>query len=144
MADLEAAVAGLPFTLIGLNPSIPGARLSDGWDDLKQQFRRHRAYVHTTRMPYEDGYNLAMLEAMATGMPVATLAHTSSPIVDGVNGLVGRSGQELALSLLELLEDAEKARVLGAAARDTVAERFPMEAFMSRWTSVLESSQRAR
>ena len=69
MADLEAAVAGLPFTLVGLNPSIAGARLSRDWDDLRETFRAHRVYMHTTRAPFEDGYNLAMLEAMATGVP---------------------------------------------------------------------------
>src|SRR5262245_30352353 len=63
MADLEKAVAGLPFTLRGLNPTIAGARLSQDWDELKSNFRTHRVYIHTTRMPYEDGYNLAMLEA---------------------------------------------------------------------------------
>ena len=35
---------------------------------------------------YEDGYNLAMLEAMASGMPVVALANRSSPITDGVDG----------------------------------------------------------
>jgi glycosyltransferase involved in cell wall biosynthesis len=138
MADLEKAVGGLPFTLLGLNPSIPGARLSRDWDDLKSHFRNHRAYIHTTRMPYEDGYNLAMLEAMATGMPVVTLEHPTSPVEDGVSGLVGKSSTELAMGLLELLEDHARARELGIGARRRVAERFPFGAFQSRWRDVLE------
>lgn len=137
MADLQAAVAGLPFTLVGLNPTIPGAELSRGWDDLKAKFRSHRAYIHTTRAPFEDGYNLGMLEAMATGMPVVTLAHESSPIVDGKNGIVGATASQLALGLLELLEDADCARALGAQARETVRTRFAMDAFVERWTALL-------
>ena len=144
MADLQAAVAGMPFTLIGLNPTIPGARLSDGWDDLRSQFQSHRVYVHTTRAPFEDGYNLAMLEAMATGMPVATVAHESSPIVHGINGLVAPTGRELSLALLELLEDVDMARELGRRARETVRDRFPVTAFADKWTRMLELIVSAR
>jgi hypothetical protein len=138
MPDLEQAVGGLPFTLLGLNPSIPGARLSRDWDELKSNFQIHRAYIHTTRMPYEDGYNLAMLEAMATGMPVVTLEHPTSPIEDSVSGIVGRSPLELTMGLLELLEDHDRARELGAGARRRVAERYPLSAFQSRWTNLLD------
>lgn len=139
MAELQTAVAGLPFTLVGLNPTIPGAGLSHGWDDLKSKFRSHRVYIHTTRAPFEDGYNLGMLEAMATGMPVVTLAHESSPIVDRVNGIVGQTARELSVGLLELLEDPDRAKALGAQARDTVRTRFSLEAFVHRWTAVLNS-----
>jgi hypothetical protein len=137
MADLEAAVAGLPFTLVGLNPSIAGAQLSRNWDDLRATLRAHRAYVHTTRAPFEDGYNLAMLEAMATGLPIVTLAHPSSPIVDGHNGRVGQSAQALRLSLLELLEDSGQAAAFGTAARETVARQFPMDRFRAAWRALI-------
>lgn len=137
MADLEAAVAGLPFTLVGLNPSIAGAQLSRDWDDLRTTFRAHRVYVHTTHAPYEDGYNLAMLEAMATGVPVVTLAHPSSPIVDGHNGRAGQTARALRLLLLELLEDEAQAARLGAAARATVARQFPIERFRARWRALI-------
>ena len=137
MADLEAAVAGLPFTLLGLNPSIAGARLSTDWDDLRATFRAHRVYVHTTQAPFEDGYNLAMLEAMATGVPIVTLAHPSSPIVDGQNGLVGATPRAITKALLELLEDAGLAASLGAAARATVARQFPIEAFRAQWRALI-------
>ena len=137
MADLEAAVAGLPFTLRGLNPSIAGARLSRDFDDLRDTFRLHRVYIHTTRAPFEDGYNLAMLEAMATGMPVVALAHPSSPIVDGRNGRLGDSARALKMSLLELLEDRERAASLGAEARATVASLYPIDRFRASWRALI-------
>ena len=137
MSDLQTAVAGLPLTLVGLNPTIPGAELSRGWDDLKARFRSHRVYIHTARAPFEDGYNLGMLEAMASGMPVVTLAHESSPIVDGVNGIVGDTSRELSLGLLELLEDPDRAKALGTQARETVRARFSMDSFIERWKAVL-------
>jgi glycosyltransferase involved in cell wall biosynthesis len=148
MAQLESAAAGLPFTLLGLNPTIPGARLSTDWDDLRGHFRSHRAYLHTSTMPYEDGYNLAMLEAMATGMPVVALAHPTSPLTSGVDGLVARDVDGLRIALLELLEDADRARELGGEARRTVARLFPIERFRQQWQELLEgvttSARRSR
>ena len=137
MAELEAAVAGLPFTLVGLNPTIAGARLSGGWDDLRSTMRRHRVYLHATRAPFEDGYNLAMLEAMATGMPVVALDHPGCPIEDGVSGRRGPTGQALRLPLLELLEDPATGRHLGQQARQTVIEQFPIARFRDTWRALL-------
>lgn len=138
MAALEGAAAGLPFTLLGLNPTIHGSRLSADWDDSRAHFRSHRAYLHTSVMPFEDGYNLAMLEAMATGMPVVSLAHPTSPLTHGVDGLLGDDVQALRLSLLELLEDVDRARELGAEGRRTVQRQFPIERFKQQWNALLE------
>jgi glycosyltransferase involved in cell wall biosynthesis len=140
LTSLERAVAGLPFTLLGLNPTIAGARMSSSWDDVRAQFRGHRVYVHTSEFPFEDGYNLAMLEAMATGMPVAALAHPTSPIVDGVSGRVAADGPALGRALLELLEDDEAAARLGAGGRDRVRALFPIDAFRARWRALLDVS----
>lgn len=137
LAALEAAIAGLPFTLVGLNPTIPGAELSRDWDAARDALRAHRAYLHTSEPPYEDGYNLAMLEAMATGSPVVALAHPTSPIVDGVNGRSGVTASALRVALLELLEDADEARRLGAAGRETVADLFPIARFHEAWRALI-------
>jgi hypothetical protein len=137
MAALEDAAAGLPFTLLGLNPAIPGSKLSADWDDTRAHFRSHRVYLHTTMMPFEDGYNLAMLEAMATGMPVVALAHPTTPLTHGVDGLLGDDVTSLRVSLLELLEDVDRAREIGAQARRTVARLFPIERFRTQWTDLL-------
>jgi len=76
---------------------------------------------------------------MATGIPVVTLSHESSPIVDGVNGMAGLTARELSVALLELLEDVDRAKALGAEARETVRAQFSMTAFVQRWTSLLQS-----
>jgi glycosyltransferase involved in cell wall biosynthesis len=138
MAVLEGSAAGLPFTLLGLNPTIPGSRLSADWDDSKAHFRSHRAYLHTTVMPFEDGYNLAMLEAMATGMPVVALAHPTSPLTDGVDGLIADDVNGLRVALLEILENVDRARELGAEGRRTIARLFPLDRFKAQWNGLLE------
>jgi glycosyltransferase involved in cell wall biosynthesis len=72
--------------LIGENRDLHYSRRASSWEDLKEQYRSFRIYLHTSVYPYEDGFNLALLEAMASGMPVATMKNPSSPIVDGVGG----------------------------------------------------------
>ncbi len=137
LSALEGAAAGLPFTLLGLNPTISGSRLSANWDDSRAHFRSHRAYLHTSVMPFEDGYNLAMLEAMSTGMPVVALAHPTTPLTHGVDGFLGEDVSALRLGLLELLEDVDRARELGAEGRRTVARLFPIERFRKQWEGLL-------
>lgn len=135
---LQQVTAGLPLTLKGLNPHIRGSQLSRNWDDMRETLRHHRVYLNTTRAPYEDGYNLAMLEAMATGMPVVSLANPSCPIVDGRTGYAGDDAATLRVRVLELLEDIERARALGDAGREDVLTRFPIARFHERWRHLIE------
>lgn len=140
LSTIDAVMRGLPMTIAGLNPSIPGSRPCGSWDELREHFRAHRLFLNHTRTPFEDGYNLAMLEAMATGVPIVTLPSPTSPIEDGVNGFVSDSAAQLREGVLELFEDERKAALLGAAARKTALERFPIERFRDRWRHVLVSA----
>ena len=90
-------------------------------------------YLHTAVYPYEDGFNLALLEAMATGMPVATVRNPTSPIRDGVDGVVGATAAELRGKVIELLAAPDEARRLGSEARRTLERRFPIEEFREGW-----------
>jgi len=139
----ESIVGDLPTTVLGINPTVAGSRLSENFDDLRDQLRAHRVYLNTTVDPWEDGYNLAMLEAMATGMPVVTTANATSPIVDGVNGYISDDENELHDRLERLLAEPELARKLGAEARRTVAEQFPIERFVENWREVIADTIRA-
>lgn len=140
----QRVVAALPSTLIGLGTEADGGRFSRGWDDLREIFRSHRVYLNTTVDGFEDGYNLAMLEAMATGMPVVTTPNRTSPIVDGKNGFVSSDEEALASRLATLLDDPVQAARLGDAARETVRRQFGIDAFVDKWNAVLTraSSQR--
>ena len=68
----EKVLTDHPLLTLGMNPGIPESRISNGFNDLLNQFKNNRVYINTTADGFEDGYNLAMLEAMATGMPVVT------------------------------------------------------------------------
>ena len=123
----------LPNLVLGDNPDLPFSRVTSGWDDLKEQLRSYRLYLYTPVYPYEDGYNLGLLEAMATGMPVATLQSPSSPVSDGCEGVVGATVGELREKVLSLLDDPESAVAMGKSARARVERDFPVFAFSTAW-----------
>ena len=136
----EAILRGLPSTLLGMNPGIPASRVSHSFDDLREHYRSHRLFLNTTVDGREDGYNLATLEAMATGMPVVSTANVTSPIRDGENGYISADFDELHERICELFKDLERARRLGAEARRTVCEQFPIEEFVRNWQTEIDEA----
>ncbi len=133
----EKLLSGIPSTLLGLNPNIAGSYVPKDWEELKGFMRSHRVYLNTTLDPYEDGYNLAMLEAMATGMSVVSTANPSSPIEDGMDGYVSSDEIYLRGKIEELLKNRSLAKTLGRKARETVMEKFPLERFIWEWKRIL-------
>ncbi len=132
--------SGLPTTLLGDNPQLEESRRSKSWDDLKNHLRKCRVYLNTTKEPHEDGYNLSMLEAMAVGMPIVSLASPSSPLTDGRDGFVSDDLTSLRRSLEILLNDQLLAKTMGDEARRTVSAKFPFATFASRWNSVISAA----
>lgn len=137
----EAAFAGIPLRIIGHNPDLPGIAPSQSWDDLKQSLSSHRFYVHTAEPALEDGYNMAMLEAMAAGLPVLSNRHASSPVEHGINGFVSDRPLELAGFARLLLSDRELARKMGAAARETIQRSFHTRIFAARFAGAIAAAQ---
>ena len=75
-----------------------------------------------------QGLGTIMLEAMALGRPVIAtqVGGVSGVVHDGRTGLIVPPGNSGALAdrILELLRDAPRARAIGAAGRDFVADEF--------------------
>lgn len=136
----QQIVGSHPLTTLGINPHIPGSRLSEGFKDLLENFRSCRVFINTTVEEYEDGYNLSMLEAMATGMPVVSSWNKSSPIEDGKNGFIAKELNYLNQRIDFLLKNQEEARKLGEQARKTVQDKFPLNKFIQSWQKVIEKS----
>ncbi len=83
----------------------------------------------------KEGLPLAMLEAMACGVPVVATPVNGIPevIQHNVNGLLIPVGDARALaeSVVRLLVDPEDARRLGSAGQDTVRRNYSMPSFMA-------------
>ncbi len=78
-----------------------------------------------------EGLPIAMLEAMAMGLPViaSNLEGITSVIVDGQHGLLFPVGEvkSLSLSLVKLLEDAELRSQVARESKKLVSERYSLE-----------------
>lgn len=136
----EEVCQGLPNRVVGEDPLMPFAQPSKSFEDLLDKFRSFRCLLHVTREEWEDGYNLAMLEAMACGMPVVALANETSPLTNGEDGFVSMSAETLRQRLKELLDDRALARDIGAKGRETVAKTFPLSAFVDKWRHAIEEA----
>lgn len=129
----EEVLADLPNLLIGENPDIPDCEVSKGWDDLKKAYRENRLFINTTLHPWEDGYNLGLLEATATGMPVVSVSNPTCPITDGFDGYVLNSAKEMREKVIKLLDDKGLAEEIGGRGREMARRKFPMETFLAKW-----------
>jgi len=137
--DLMQIRKRVPVKIFGVNPNIPDCRPSKNWEELRSLYCRNRAYLNLTREP-EDGHNLAVLEAMGSGMPVISLKHRSTPIRNGENGFLVENVSEAVERAKQLLADLALAQSLGRCARDTVEREFSSEVFRERWNELMARS----
>ncbi|MBK8479892.1 MAG: glycosyltransferase [Proteobacteria bacterium] len=87
-----------------------------------------------------EGLPLALLEAMATGLPVVAtrVGGVASAVEAGRTGLLVSAGDELGLrrALAQLVDDPEAARGMGAAGRATVVARYSLAAMAEAYAAV--------
>jgi glycosyltransferase involved in cell wall biosynthesis len=110
-------------------------------DDLPKYYR----VMDLLAAPSEiEGLSNAVLEAMATGVPV--LAHSAcgnaEVIDDGKNGFLSNlnSAEDLAAALRAALSDLSELRRRGIAARETVLRRYSMEAMAVSYRQLYRSA----
>jgi colanic acid/amylovoran biosynthesis glycosyltransferase len=105
-----------------------------GWqsqEQLREQYSQSHIFLHpseTTPSNDQEGIPNAMLEAMATGLPVVATQHGGIPeaVTNGFDGLLvpERSPKLLAEALLSVLHNAELWATLSKNAATSVREHF--------------------
>ncbi len=92
-----------------------------------------------------EGLGTSLLDAMAFGLPIVATAAGGIPeaVEDGVTGLVVpvRNPVALAQGLLELLDDPERRRRLGASGRRRFRERFTADRMVEETLRVYEATR---
>lgn len=143
---LLALAARLPIEVFGMQLAGLADRGGDLalHEDLPQPvmhelLARDRAYLHPYRW---TSLGLALLEAMALGMPVLALATTAVPeVVPPEAGVVSNDVEVLATAARRLLADPAEARERGQAARAHVLARFALERFCADWQVALKEAR---
>jgi glycosyltransferase involved in cell wall biosynthesis len=130
-------IEGFDVQIVGDNPHL-NTTPAQSQDELREFYQTCRFYVHTAAEGMEDGYNMASLEAMATGMPVICNPHPTAPIIDGQNGFISED-IELLQKKMRLLETGrDLASKLGAAARRYVVTNHSLAMFVSKWGEIFD------
>ena len=140
--DVHRAIArDYSVTLVGNNPDIPDSQPARDWNHLRQLLRTHRFYIHTSQPDLEDGYNLALLEAMGTGLPIVATQSPTSPVVDGESGFISDDVNYLRWGIRQLLDDPGLASKMGENGRRAVLQNFGVTKFLERWHETIREAQ---
>ncbi len=129
-----------------LGDGIAGRKLvlgegeAENWDRWLASVLQARTLLCTPSPDYALGCELYGLTAMAAGMPIVSLAHDASPVIDGESGYVSNDCDYLRDRLRALQEDADLARRLGARGRDRIAADYSLSASADGWETLIEGA----
>jgi glycosyltransferase involved in cell wall biosynthesis len=132
-----ALIEGFDVHIVGENPRL-NTKPARSMAELQATYRGYRYYIHTAAEGMEDGYNMASLEAMATGMPVVCNRHPTAPVIDGCNGFISDDIPYLQEKMRLLESQRELAARLGAAARQHVLSNHSLAPFAKIWGEIFE------
>jgi hypothetical protein len=132
----QRAAERVPLDLIGMESEAIGGLGAVVPRDLPRTIAPYRFFFSPIRY---TSLGLAVIEAMAVGLPIIGLATTELPTVidNGVSGYVATDVEALIGRMEELLADPQEARRLGQGARRTAMERFGIERFAADWDALL-------
>ena len=88
-----------------------------------------------------EAVGMALLEAMAAGLPVATgpWGSVAQEIEPGVAGIVARTGRDFADAIGRLVADPDLRRTMGAAARSHVLQQHSLSAAATSLTAAFDN-----
>lgn len=122
----------VPLDLVGMGSEELGGMGDIPHFDLLRVEARYRFFFNPIRY---TSLPLALVEAMAIGMPIVALATTEVPTVveDGASGYVSNDLDRLAEGMRRLLADRQEAERMGRRSREIARERFSIERFARDW-----------
>ena len=84
---------------------------------------------------YEDNMPIALMEAMASGLPAVTnkVGAVAEIIDSGSDGFVAKSSQDYQNILLKLMNDFDLRKNVGLLARKKIKEKFSWETVFPKW-----------
>jgi glycosyltransferase involved in cell wall biosynthesis len=122
----------IPLDLVGMDSEMLMGHGEIANPELPAYMARYRFFFHPIRW---TSLGLAVIEAMAVGVPIVGLATTelASVIDRGVNGYVDTDVGRLVEAMRDLLADPLLARAWGKGAQHTAQRHFGIERFVRNW-----------
>lgn len=122
----------VPLDLAGIDSADLGGLGDLAHDELHRVEARYRLFFNPIRY---TSLPLALVEAMAIGLPIVALATTEVPaaVPDGEAGIVSNDFSMLVEGMRALLADHDLARRMGERARERQRERYSIERFVRDW-----------
>jgi glycosyltransferase involved in cell wall biosynthesis len=125
----------VPIDLFGMGAGALGGIENPPQTELHAAMAQRRLYLHPVRW---TSLGLALIEAMHLAMPVVALATTEVPeAVPPEAGVVSTRPGVLRDAMRGLVDDPERARVMGKAARAYALERYGLGRFLADWDALL-------
>lgn len=103
-----------------------------GYDTPQKYFSDSDTFAYFS---YEDNMPIAVMEAMASGLPVITnkVGAVSEIIESGNDGFIAKNSQDYQNILLNLMNDFNLRKKIGKSARKKIEERFSWKAILPKW-----------
>lgn len=133
----------VPLDLAGMDSLALGGLGDLPHQELHAREARYRFFFNPIRY---TSLPLALLEAMALGLPIVALATTEVPeaVPDGVAGFVSNERGKLLEGMRLLLRDPGLAQLMGRQARRIAGERFGIARFVRDWEHAFEVAVNAK
>lgn len=112
--------------------------LSEDWDTYRNFLGRSLIYINPT---LESPMPRSRTEAMLSGACVLTTPHQDADqfIQDGINGfIIPRNPDDVADLCVSLIEQADVAKKIGQAGKETAKQVFSIERYSQDWAKVIE------
>jgi glycosyltransferase involved in cell wall biosynthesis len=143
-ARLQSRVAKMGVTnSVSFAGNLSGAELQSCYDECRI-FALPAKTELDSQPPRGEGFGIVFLEAMAHGKPVVgpNVGAPAEFIHSGVHGILvdPANSEQLAKTLIELLQQPERGREMGRAGREWVNEQFSYEKFRERLNGILRSN----
>lgn len=132
----ERILEGLPSVTLGIQGGAIDSKEPASVGELREYYRTFRVMLSCLDDEREDGYNLAVLEAMSCGMPVVCMPNSSAPV-----GAYPVEDEAAARGSLELFLGSQLAATqVGATGRECVTGYFNLDRCASEWAAQFEGA----